>query len=254
MSNVGIEVDKDGKVIKRPRKEDLKKFRSSYKKAQAQLAKDKPSLGTGPASQAFFRALGSPDASPARMPSFDPAAPIGFVCGIQEPPWLHKRVIGLSGHTMLLDHTCDQPRAALFYTRNLNIWPVAEFIRKDICTGLLITPTGERIYISSLYMPSDVAETQMITSEMLLLLMQVKKEKASIISMIDSNSWSQALWNMDRTNLRGEIMENFIFNNNLMVHNKGNKYTYVRYNSQTIIDITVSTPRVGRLIEGNGDK
>ena len=54
LSNVGIEVDRDGKVIKRPRKEDLKKFKASYKKAQAQLARDKPGLGTGPASQAFF--------------------------------------------------------------------------------------------------------------------------------------------------------------------------------------------------------
>ena len=99
---------------------------------------------------------------------------------------------------------------------------MAEFIKKDICTGLFIAPSGERIYIVSLYMPRTennrpVPLTEMITSEMINLLRQVRKEKAKVIILSDTNCWSQALWNMDRTDSRGEILESFILNNRLVV-------------------------------------
>ena len=55
--------------------------------------------------------------------------------------------------------------------------------------------------------------------------------------------------NMDRTSSRGEVMESFILQNQLVVQNKGNRYTYVRYNSQTIIDVTMTSPLLDDRIE-----
>ena len=118
LSNVGITTDESGKVTGRPDKNQQKTFKASYKKAEEKLGRDKSqgrSNERNGASQAFLRALGTPDAGPNPIPDFDPAAPIGFVCGIQEPPWLYKKVLGLSGHTMLIDSNCDQPRAAIFH-------------------------------------------------------------------------------------------------------------------------------------------
>ena len=67
--------------------------------------------------------------------------------------------------------------------------------------------------------------------------------------MCDTNAWSEALWNMDRTSARGEVFEDFILSHGLLVQNKGNKFTYVRYNAQTIIDVTMSSPGLNNNIQ-----
>ena len=44
-------------------------------------------------------------------------------------------------------------------------------------------------------------------------------------------------------------MEDFIFRNNLKVLNNGNRFTYVRYNAQSVIDVTLASPGIYKQIE-----
>ena len=151
---------------------------------------------------------------------------------------------------MLIDPSHPEPRAAIFHSKNLDIWAVPELTNRDMCTGLFIGPNKERIFIASLYLPSkggdkkDVPLREIITEEINKLVRQVKKEKAELIIMADVNTWSE-LWKSDRTSgpsgKRGEVVADFICDNNLRVMNQGNRYTYVRYNSQSMIDVTMAT-------------
>ena len=134
----------------------------------------------------------------------DPRSLAGFVVGIQEPHFKHKKIPGLRAHTLLIDSSHPEPRAAIFHSRNLNIWAVPQLTNRDMCTGLFVGPNKERIFITSLYLPSkgddkkDVPLRNIITEDIKNLLTQVKKEKAELIIMADVNAWSE-LWRSDRT-------------------------------------------------------
>ena len=105
---------------------------------------------------------------------------------------------------MLIDPSHPEPRAAIFHSKNLDIWAVPELTNRDMCTGLFVGPNKERIFITSLYLPSegdnrkDVPLREIITEDIKKLLRQVKKEKAELIIMADVNAWSE-LWKSDRT-------------------------------------------------------
>ena len=104
--------------------------------------------------------------------------PFAFICGLQEPYVNFKKIPGLKSHSLLIDTEVEKPRAAIFHTKGLNIWPVQEFTGKDICTGLFILPDKTRIYIVSLYLPSDVQTEEMIPDKVELLLNHIKHEKS----------------------------------------------------------------------------
>ena len=116
MENVGIQVGSDGSVLHRPSEEERQKYKASYRRSQAQLGRQTTRgtdpAGTGQASQAYLRALGARHATglPPRdsnnngnrqsegepeklpIPEFNQAKPAGFICALQEPPWIHKKV------------------------------------------------------------------------------------------------------------------------------------------------------------------
>ena len=156
---------------------------------------------------------------------------------------------------MLIDSSHPEPRAAIFHSSNLHIWPVPQLTNRDMCTGLFVGPNKERIFITSLYLPSkgdnkkDVPLRNIITEDIKNLLTQVKKEKAELIIMADVNAWSE-LWRSDRTSgqsgKRGKVVADFVYDNNLQVLNQGNRYTYVRYNSQFMIDVTMATGGISK--------
>ena len=91
-----------------------------------------------------------------------------------------------------------------------------------------------------------------ITQDIKDLIAQVKREKAQLIIMADVNAWSE-LWRSDRTSgqsgKRGKVVADFFCDNTLRVMNHGNRYTYVRYNSQSMIDVTVATGDISKQIE-----
>ena len=61
-----------------------------------------------------------------------------------------------------------------------------------------------------------------------------------ILIWADSNAHSQ-LWMSEIENQRGEILEDFITLNNLMVCNIGNRFTYDCAIGKSIIDITMAS-------------
>merc|ERR1712029_694771 len=85
----------------------------------------------------------------------DPRAPGGFIVGIQEPHFKFKKIPGLRGHKLLIDSNHEEPRAAIYYSRNLDIWGCGELTNRDMVTGIYTTPHGQKIYISSIYMPHE---------------------------------------------------------------------------------------------------
>ena len=64
----------------------------------------------------------------------------------------------------------------------------------------------------------------------------------------DTNSHS-TLWNCDRSNKRGEDMEEFILSHNLEVFNDGAVPTFQTKRASTIIDVTLGSSHLQDLVE-----
>ena len=78
------------------------------------------------------------------------------------------------------------------------------------------------------------------------LVITAKRERAEILILTDSNAHSP-LWDPtyvekhDKAARRGKIIEEYIAENRLRCLNRGNRATYVRYNAQTKVDITLTS-------------
>jgi len=63
--------------------------------------------------------------------------PKAFIVGVQEPPISHGSIKSLSKeHTLIYDHYAGRPRAAIYVSRNLNLWPMSEHTNGDVTTCL----------------------------------------------------------------------------------------------------------------------
>ena len=174
----------------------------------------------------------------------------GFLMCLQEPPVLegkvdqHGRLVrpgrvvhfGRSHH-VIADSTCVRQRAAILASKNLNLWPLPEFISGDVvaCQWMGL---GFEVVIASVYL--DIQLAAVIPAKLEELVRYCRSERKEMILCIDSNAHS-TLWNCRENNPRGDRLEEFIFRHNLRVRNEGDHFTYYRYNARTIIDITLTS-------------
>ena len=127
-------------------------------------------------------------------------APRGFIFAIQEPYVAYKKLTYINGSINIFDKDAENARAALVMSRNLNCWPVPEYMTPDLAVARLLLPGNKHVYIVSLYADGKKGA---VPAKLRLLVEQVRLERSQIIIMGDTNSHSEALWNGKRTDGRG---------------------------------------------------
>ena len=126
----------------------------------------------------------------------------------------------------------SNPRAAIIaHKSNLLLCP--SYTSRDVTTCQITLETGEVAYLVSVYCDILVSE---LPKELLALLRE--QQSANIVLCMDSNAHS-TLWGCQEPNSRGEMMEEFIMTNNLVVCNRGTEPTFATRRASSIIDITL---------------
>lgn len=69
-----------------------------------------------------------------------------------------------------------------------------------------------------------------------------------LILCMDSNAHSR-LWGSKDNNSRGDMIEDLVFDNNLTIHNKGSRDTFVSHLGSSVIDITITNVHAAGLVE-----
>ena len=155
---------------------------------------------------------------------------------VQEPHLSGKsRMVGFPGHLGVFAGG-KSPRAAIISKDHHTLFcPL--FSGRDIAT-VLTTVDGEDTYVASVYLDCTKLE---LPAELLALCSQ-RSDKRLLIGL-DSNAHS-ALWGCINTDARGEMVEEFLFSNGLVIINRGCHDTFVSTRASSIIDITVATAEV----------
>ena len=161
-----------------------------------------------------------------------------FICLIQEPHFYGLKPSSINRKNMQVLHgkgtKTHWPRAMIVASKDLKLSLIEALTSRDSTCVNLQTSIEELIICSSY---QDITFPEVINN----IDMCVEYSKAinkDIIIGSDSNAHSE-LWMSESSNLRGEIFEDFIAQNNLLVCNRGNKFTYDCAIGKSIIDITL---------------
>ena len=122
------------------------------------------------------------------------------------------------------------------------MWAEQDFCHRDMATGLLTGTKLGDVYVVALYCH---AEQPAVPRKFRQLMAKAKQENREVLMLGDLNAHSQALWGGKDTNAQGKKWEEFLERQGqLSVLNKGDKFTFVTNQGQSIIDITMATPKV----------
>lgn len=138
-------------------------------------------------------------------------------------------------------HSKGAARAAIYASslQSFSFVPMHQFTSHDIATGTIEGGCLENsVVIASIYL--DI-EQPTILPQMEELVKFCQDKHMCLIMGIDSNAHSP-LWGCNDCNKRGQALEEFIFENQLFVHNIGSEPTFQvpARNARSIIDITLS--------------
>ena len=153
--------------------------------------------------------------------------PEGWIVGIQEPPWnsVTSSIQHLKGHQMIFQRNGkERPMAALYISRNMNTMPCPQYTDHEMATALWLIKGNElfdKAYVTSVYfkdlthlekgIPKN-QRTPPVPRLLQNLMKRCKRENVPLIILADVNAHS-IMWNMPKTNPRGEYIEKFILDN-----------------------------------------
>ena len=157
-----------------------------------------------------------------------------FICLIQEP-YVGKEKIALQPTSCKKYMVGKKPRTAIYTDSNTAGWIVEDLSDSDM-TVIYVKLCNHDTLIVSGYM--DIKYKGVITNRMKEIVEYADRKKWGLIMGIDSNCHS-ILYGLE-TNQRGEKLEEFIAEANLIIENIGREPTYESRGRQTRIDITVS--------------
>ena len=141
------------------------------------------------------------------------------------------------------DHTAfskgQHPRAMIIYSSSLQVIQLPHLSSRDVSTVLWITNNTEvpKLLICSAYL--DITNKE-VTTDIIPSTNYANTNNIPILIGMDSNCHCQ-LSGSESNNKRGDILEEFIATNELIVKNVGTKPTFVNTRSQTIIDVTLTS-------------
>lgn len=187
-----------------------------------------------------------PQAQPPLQPQVDGSPPGAFIIAVQEPHTKKEHISNVSGAKTVFASGAKKVRAAIIVSKTLNPWPVEDYMNGDLAVALIKTEELN-VYVVSLY--ADIKKAVIMT-KLRALVNKARAEKAGILIMGDVNSHSETLWNDKKTCARGKQWEDYVLDNNLLVENMGDTFTFSTKKGQSIIDVTFSNAEVTDRVRG----
>ena len=160
-----------------------------------------------------------------------------FCCLIQEPSVYKKRLNNtpVNSDRFPSPFITDRPRAAIFASRSLKFLELPELEDKDtaVCLAKL---NGHKTVIASVYL--EIENNEVMSQNLKATVEYAFSNNFPLIIGMDSNCHSVLFCR--ETNRRGEVLEDFIINNNLDIENVGSRPTFQSSRYSTCIDVTLS--------------
>jgi hypothetical protein len=166
---------------------------------------------------------------------------------IQEPWALKGKIMGLGSAGRILYHAGGtRPRAGIVLNKNINLMPLPDLITDDLVAAYVNVGDGSRgrLVVASAYLPGDDPNPERTLRP---LVEFCRDRKTKLLLGCDANVHHVA-WGSTDINKRGELLFDYLINNELLTLNEGNQPTFVTINRREVLDVTVWTDNVSPLI------
>ena len=156
---------------------------------------------------------------------------------IQEPYHYKGKLMSCKNYNF--SFTGTNYRSCIGIPRSIQYTRLAELCNNDIEVVEVITKDENipKIRLVSAYL--DINDDTLSLDHLERCVEKARRDRIPILFGLDTNAHS-VLWNSPDSNVRGNKLEDFILQHSLVVHNKGNDYTFETVRGKSIIDITLS--------------
>lgn len=175
------------------------------------------------------------------------------IVAIQEPYCVDNRVEGFHSDmfpiTVFTGPECDdEPFAAIgVFSEKMKVQRVPEFCN-NLCVCVRVTGEMGYLYLCSMYCPLDKSIKTLV--ENLRTMLKIYTDKYVMI-FLDAKAKS-VWWNSDKTDERGDVLEDFILSHNLCILNQKDRL-HMNSDRTDYTDLTlVSSNLLDRVIEWQG--
>ena len=162
---------------------------------------------------------------------------------VQEP-YIHKGRPVMSIPNYNVHFYGVKSRTLVAVPRHLKAWSLGSLSDGDVTTILLENNENERILVVSAYF--DITK-DVVSKKIDEITMFSSRHKVPLLMGADTNCHS-SLWGCDENNSRGDVLEEWIIQNNLCVVNKGHEKTFVSHLGSSIIDVTLVSNEILNLV------
>ncbi len=162
------------------------------------------------------------------------------ICLIQEPYLVKGKLPYLNETKCKSFVPCRNARTAIICSQELNAWYAPSLSDRDTTTIILKDKAMGEIVISSMYFDILLGMPEKLE--------KLSKETKPLVICADTNAHS-VLWGCEESNPRGEMIEEFIIQNDFLILNVGNNPTYVSRGAETIIDVTFTKNTTDEMIQ-----
>jgi len=177
----------------------------------------------------------------------------GIDLALIQEPWLHLgRVAGL-GETrgkIIYCTSLKNVRSCILVRGNIQFLTLHQFCSRDLTTVELTWRAGGKVckaIVGSVYLPYDSSDPPP-SRELDLLVEETLAGGQQLILGCDANAHHSSGWGSSDTNQRGEFLLQYLVSKNLFICNVGDQPTFVTRNRSEVIDITVCTEGICRVV------
>ena len=157
---------------------------------------------------------------------------------IQEPWISDNRICGIrtADYNLLYKAGEGKPRSCVLIKKIYNAYLLTNFSDRDTTAVCLETGRGSNLWLVAAYMPHDVAPPPPVLRE---LLTEARSSCAGVAFGADANA-HHTIWGSTDVNERGELLLDYIINENIVICNRGNEPTFVVTTRREVLDITLT--------------
>ena len=167
-------------------------------------------------------------------------------CGLIQEPYLNRnKVSGFDKFKIFKGVNKGNFRALIVIKKSINAWLLTQFSDSDQ-TAISVKTNGKTYILASIYMPYDpqIMPPSALTKKLVDFCQQNKYE---FLISADANSHHTA-WASSDINNRGDALLNYIICKDLYILNKGSRPTFQVTNRSEIIDITLASRNLEKLV------
>lgn len=174
-----------------------------------------------------------------------------FNVALVQEPWINERqnkIQGIGSDLKVYRSDEEKPRTCIVTRQGINAWLMTQFTNRDTTTVMVREEGGRKLILTSAYIPHNDGDPANVPGECIERLADYcAKERVPLVIGSDANA-QNVIWGSSKINPRGEKLQEFLEEKELITVNEGNAPTFIARGRREVLDVTIADWRTANRI------